>query len=548
MKKELQAFSDGAKYFGNPADKIIGPTPDDIRYFNSLPSLENGENRFARDGLVAVSSKSQLGELLNFALGKVPKPGIILPATLVFGLIAGACPADGKDSAPTVPGIVEPQESPIGVPEILPEGRFLDLPFPPDPDMHIQQAWTSDYDPDHHAMDIIKGNSDDSSTWKSFPVLAGADGKACKNPPSSHGNAVRIEHNFDRKTIFEYIGHLESIEPSIPDCGQKTIDVKRGEKVGMDGATGVVDKEGDSQPNWKHIHWRIFDANNNSIDPFDISGERQSYPNINDPRYKNGKFCGPKTILIGCPTETAPTVSPRQPTPTPQENKTYIEVRYADGQPVKDTSIDIYTQEEDINGNPILKDFVTGGSTGSSGAFVFSENLEEFIVVFPNSFGLQKVYGEKIDNNLEGTGIEDAQTESSKNNTFEITLGRIIINIKDDPLRPAEPFFQTNQKTAETCILGQDETEETYRIKCIDLMDLRQPETLNQSRAIFNLLPGEYTLQYIWGDATNGWKHYFATVGNTQVVPGQTTEFYCLIFAPSSTNNSQPADCSLLPQ
>ncbi len=318
MKRELQTFSDGSEYFGDPRGKIIGPTPEDIEYFSSL---EKTGKQLEKEGLVIVSRGSKLGEFLNFSLGKVPKPGIILPATVFLGLIVGACSGDGKDSAPTLPVIVDPHESPLGAPEILSEGRLLDLPFPPDPNMHIQQAWISNYNPNHHAMDIIKGNLDNSSTWKSFSILAGADGKACANPPSRQGNAVLIEHNFNGKTIFEYDGHLESIEPSIPDCGEKTKDVRRGEKVGMAGATGVVDEKGDPQPSWKHTHWRVFDANNNSIDPFDISGERQLYPNIDDPKYTNGKLCGSKTILMGCPTEITSTVSPKQPTPTPSRKQ-----------------------------------------------------------------------------------------------------------------------------------------------------------------------------------------------------------------------------------
>ncbi len=109
-------------------------------------------------------------------------------------------------------------------------------------------------------------------------------------------------------------------------------------------------------------------------------------------------------------------------------------------------------------------------------------------------------------------------------------------------------FSQNNPKTAETCIYGQDETEKMYRIKCIDLNDLSQQNTLDQSRAVFNLLPGKYILKYDWWDGTNEWRSYFAIVGDTQIVPGQTTEFYCLIFAPSDKNGSQSPDCSILPQ
>lgn len=219
-------------------------------------------------------------------------PSILYPA-LALGLLT-ACE---KQENPPVG-----DETPV-ISTMSQDGRLFDLPYPPDRNMRIQQAWTSDFDSDHNAMDIIKGELDNSGTWESFPVLAGADGKACANPPNSLGNAVLIEHHFEERTLFTYSGHLKSIVSSIPQCGDGEKEVKMHEFIGEAGSTGAEDLI--------HLHWRVFDENNISLDVFDLMRTRDKYPNINEPRFTNGKFCGPDTILIGCPTE------PKKPTASP---------------------------------------------------------------------------------------------------------------------------------------------------------------------------------------------------------------------------------------
>ncbi|MEK7186498.1 MAG: hypothetical protein AAB675_03995 [Patescibacteria group bacterium] len=236
---------------------------------------------------------------MNREKGKSFKfPRLALAATSVFGLTLAGC-AEAKNESTPDENVTPTAERSIQ------DGRFLDLPFPPNQNMQIQQAWAG-FNPTHYAMDIIKGDLDSSITWETFPVTAGADGKACANPPSRQGNAVLIEHNFEGEIVYEYSGHLKSIKPEIPPCaGVDRKEVKMHEVLGQAGSTGVVDDEGNPRDDWEHLHWALFKLNNGireNIDPFDRYGTRDIYPNVNDPKYTNGLHCGPDTILIDCPT------------------------------------------------------------------------------------------------------------------------------------------------------------------------------------------------------------------------------------------------------
>lgn len=543
MKNELPGFSDGAIDYGNG---IIGPSSSEIEYFNSLSSLKNAENELAQNRLVTVQSESRLGEFLNFALGKLPKR-VILPVTGILSAlsIAAICtPKDNGDESPTsiIRGTQTSSESPdpgkasatgdwyltggphydglsngiryaidIAPKEVVdcPQGKPLSSrPFPSPAEGEVKTVGDENNlaDPNHSIVVIKLNNGEELGAMHlaNIRVVKGDHVKpgdilgdpSCESPPGG-------------KTEGEHI-HLFKL-----DRDGKPIPVE-----------GTVFQQG-----------TVFASSLNKNGTLEKPGKPK--------RTADTRRCGPDEKSIqDCGRIQNNIEGPLVLLTTPT---THIEIRYANGQPVRDNPINIYTQGKDINGNPILKRLVTGGSTGNSGDFVFSENLGEFIVVFPDFFG-QKVYGEEIDNNLAGTGIKDVQKKSLKDNTLKINLGRIVVNIKDDPSRPTEPFFPNSRKTAETCVYGQDETEKMYRIKCIDLNDLSHQNTLDQSRAVFNLLPGKYILSYDWWDGTNGWKSYFAIVGDTQVVPGQTAEFYCLIFAPSNRNDGQPSDCSILPQ
>lgn len=543
MRQErLETFSDGSEYFGDPRGKIIGPTPEDIRYFNSLP---NETSEISTGELLLINRESRLGKVLDFALGKIPKR-VVIPTAAVLGIIAAGCtPKGGGDNEPPTPiirGTQTPSESPT--PGKAPATEDWYLTAGPHYDGLSNGI--------KYAIDVAPKEvrfCPGSEPLESQPFPSPAEGEVItaedkNNPQDQNHSIVVIKLNNGEELGAMHLANIRVI---------KGDHVKQGDLLGDPSCEFPPGGKTDGE----HIHLFKLDENGKPI-PIEGTVFQQgtvfaSSLNKNGTLEKPDKpkrtadtgRCGPDEKSIKkCKGIRNDIEGPLVLLTTPT---THIEVRYANGLPVKDDPIDIYTQGKDINGNPILKKLATGGSTGNSGDFVFSENLREFMVVFPDFFG-QKVYGEKIDNNLSGTGVKDVQTKSLKDNTLKITLGRIVVNIKDDPSRPTEPFFQNSRKTAETCIYGQDETERMYRIKCIDLNDLSQQNTLDQSKAVFNLLPGKYILEYDWWDGTNGWKSYFATVGDTQVVPGQTAEFYCLIFAPSNRNDSQPSDCSILPR
>ncbi len=300
---------------------IIGPTPEEIEYFflQDRNKIKSAEAVLVREGLIPISAKSILGSIFGGLVAKAP---FIIPAFVAVGAIGFV--ARGQLDNSDKPGTDDADPTPQAEEGISNEGRFVDLPFPPDSKMNLQQAWKG-FNPKHFAMDIIRGELDASATWTTFPVLAGADGKACANPPSRQGNAVLIDHDFDGETYYEYSGHLLSIEPSIPDCGSGTKDIKMHDIIGQAGSTGVIDDNGQERLDWPHDHWAFFkivDGKRVDIDVFDIYSTREDYPNINEPRYTNGKFCGPNTILIDCPTEE----SEQKPEPVKTPNVEQVTV------------------------------------------------------------------------------------------------------------------------------------------------------------------------------------------------------------------------------
>jgi len=542
MRQErLETFSDGAEYFGDPAGKVIGPTPEDIRRFNSLP---NETSEISAGELVVVNRESRLGKILNFTLGKIPKR-VFIPTAAVLGIIAAGCtPKGGGDESP-IPigrGTQTPSESPT--PGKVPgTGEWYLTGGPHDDGLSNGIRYAIDVAPEE--VRFCPG----SEPLESQPFPSPAQGEIIiagdeNNLADPNHSIVVIKLNNGEELGAMHLANIRVVKGDYvkpgdilgdPSCefppGGKT----DGEHIHL----FKLDRDGKPMP----IEGTVFQQGTVFASSLNKNGTLEK--SGNPKRTADTRRCGPDEKSIKkCKGIRNDIEGYLVLLATPITN---IEIRYANGQPVRDNPIDIYTQGKDVNGNPILKKLVTGGSTGNSGDFAFSESLREFIVVFPDFFG-QEVYGEKIDNNLAGTGVGDIQTKSLKDNTLKITLGGIVVNIKDDPERPTEPFYPNSRKTAETCVYGQDETERMYRIKCIDLNDLSQQNTLDQSRAVFNLLPGKYILSYDWWDGTNGWKSYFAIVGNTQVVPGQTAEFYCLIFAPSDRNDTQPSDCSILPQ
>lgn len=231
-----------------------------------------------------------------------------------IALLAAACSsgADKNSSLNQLP--VTPKTSASGA---LPNPEnplaVLGLPFPKDSRMVIQQAWTSPFELEHHAIDFIRGKIDDSGTWQSFQVDAAADGFACANPEDRKGNAVFMEHHVENNPLkpklgFTYYGHLKKIEQDIPACESKDQPKfkKQGAKLGDAGSTGAQDAA------WIHLHFAVKNSSQNPIDPYDLKGERGVYP---DPNFKNGKPCGPNALFKDCYPKGAVVASPKSPIP-----------------------------------------------------------------------------------------------------------------------------------------------------------------------------------------------------------------------------------------
>jgi hypothetical protein len=124
----------------------------------------------------------------------------------------------------------------------------------------------------HNGIDYINGSVSGLRTWKTFPVLASADGEACGNCSGRQGNAVWIRHKVDGATYYTYYGHLASISPDIPLGSQsRTIPVKRGQFLGMAGDTGAGSGV-------LHLHFAFYNSSSQPLDPYGIGKLRESYP------------------------------------------------------------------------------------------------------------------------------------------------------------------------------------------------------------------------------------------------------------------------------
>jgi hypothetical protein len=124
----------------------------------------------------------------------------------------------------------------------------------------------------HNGIDYINGNVNSPKTWKTFPVLASADGEACGNCSGRQGNAVWIRHKVNGVTYYTYYGHLASISPDIPLGSQsRTLAVKQGQFLGMAGDTGAGS-------GILHLHFALYTASSTPIDPYTIGKLREAYP------------------------------------------------------------------------------------------------------------------------------------------------------------------------------------------------------------------------------------------------------------------------------
>jgi murein DD-endopeptidase MepM/ murein hydrolase activator NlpD len=150
--------------------------------------------------------------------------------------------------------------------------QFLALPFVPNSRMSVLSGWYySGGGGFHGGIDYINGGVDSIGGWRTFPVIASADGEACGNCTSRQGNAVWVKHNINGATYYTYYGHLASIAKGIPLGTQSnTVWVKRGQVIGMAGDTGARGV--------LHLHYALYNAASQPIDPYSIGKLRQFYP------------------------------------------------------------------------------------------------------------------------------------------------------------------------------------------------------------------------------------------------------------------------------
>jgi len=153
---------------------------------------------------------------------------------------------------------------------------FLTLPFAPNGNMRILSGWYySGGGGFHGGIDYVNGNVNNVGGWRTFPVIASADGEACGNCTLRQGTAVWIKHDVNGATYYTYYGHLASITKGIPLGSQsRTVPVKRGQIIGMagdSGASGIL-----------HLHFALYTAGSQPIDPYSIGKLREAYPQPSD--------------------------------------------------------------------------------------------------------------------------------------------------------------------------------------------------------------------------------------------------------------------------
>jgi murein DD-endopeptidase MepM/ murein hydrolase activator NlpD len=152
--------------------------------------------------------------------------------------------------------------------------------------MEILSGWYYNRGGYHGGIDFINGNYNHVSGWRTFPIIAAADGEACGNCSSRQGNAVFIKHKIDGVTYYTYYGHMASISKDIPLGSQsRTVEVKRGQYLGMAGDTGAS--------GLLHLHFALMNAYSTPLDPYNIHRLRGSYPAPNDGQFPGiGWFLG----------------------------------------------------------------------------------------------------------------------------------------------------------------------------------------------------------------------------------------------------------------
>ncbi len=155
-------------------------------------------------------------------------------------------------------------------------GAFLTLPFEGTSRMSVLSGWYySGGGGFHGGIDYINGSVNNMDSWRTFAVIASADGDACGNCSSRQGNAVWVQHDIGGSTYYTYYGHLASIAGGIPLGSQsRTVHVKRGQILGWAGDTGARGV--------LHLHFGLYDSASRPIDPYTIGRLREYYPQPSD--------------------------------------------------------------------------------------------------------------------------------------------------------------------------------------------------------------------------------------------------------------------------
>lgn len=201
--------------------------------------------------------------------------------------------------------------------------QFLTLPFL-DSEVKIQQGWYYTDGTLHKpkgAIDYIKGQLDDSTTWSSFDVVAAADGVAMQSSEKGYGIMVLIRHeetDMDGNRFFTLYAHLESdsIPNRIPFFERHStnydnwVPVKIGEVIGRVGHTGWSKCTTECD----HLHFEVLRGGyyKNPTDPYDLQGLRDRYPCDNCTEEvslctgSNFTICGSNYLWTQCPPVVPP--------------------------------------------------------------------------------------------------------------------------------------------------------------------------------------------------------------------------------------------------
>lgn len=422
-------------------------------------------------------------------------------------------------------GTPRPETNSFPIAQVNSKGEFLNFPFPANADVKIQQGWTSNFEPNHHAIDYISGEVNHSETWKRFQVVAASAGLVCANPPDRLGNAVLEEfHLSDGRKGFIYYGHLSEIEKDIPNCStSERKKVSNTDAIGISGDTGT-------EPGWIHLHFSV-NMGNKPIDPYGLElADINSYP---DSKFTNGKSCGPVNLFIAC-SEKSAGLKTSSPSPDKTKSGLTVHLKYADGKPVPSYLLSLFKQPDNINNFLGLANQVGLGPTDEKGTENFDAPAGKYILLFDQIF-LPRIYGSRINKSTKDPGIADIQISPNEKTDKIINLGRINFRINDSAKNPVQKFWgKDDHINAEFCV---NEVPTNYQIVC-NTLDEKTGTTIN-------LLPGNFFLTYSWYDAKHGWQDYKADIGDKQIKPGVTMQIDCPVYSPDKPITNQTTQCTI---